>query len=184
MTVVINGTTGIDTGTGSLISADSTTATYLDMFEDTDNGSNYVRLIAPASIASNKTITLPDETGTVITSGGSGVVSQSMLATAVIPIGVGQTWQNFTASRSSGTTYTNSTGRPIFVSIQLNCSASGLAYAYVNLNGTDIGYLGQGSGASPNTLYSSFCTIVVPNGVTYKATITGSASFGFWFELR
>lgn len=69
MTVVINGTTGIDTGTGSLIAADSTTATYLDMFEDTDNGSNYVRLIAPTSIAANRTITLPDNTGTVLTTG-------------------------------------------------------------------------------------------------------------------
>jgi hypothetical protein len=73
MTVVINGTTGIDTGTGSLVAADSTTATYLDMFEDTDNGSNYVRLIAPASIAANRTLTLPDSTGTIAVQGGVGV---------------------------------------------------------------------------------------------------------------
>jgi hypothetical protein len=66
MTVVINGTTGIDTGTGSLIAANATTPTYLDLFEDTDNGSNYVRLIAPTSIASNRTLTLPDGTGTVV----------------------------------------------------------------------------------------------------------------------
>jgi hypothetical protein len=74
MTVVINGTTGIDTGTGSLIAANSTTPTYLDLFEDTDNGSNYVRLIAPTSVASNRTITLPDGTGTVAVSGVSGVL--------------------------------------------------------------------------------------------------------------
>lgn len=66
MTVVINGTTGIDTGTGSLIAANASTPTYLDLFEDTDNGSNYVRLIAPTSVASNRTITLPDGTGTVV----------------------------------------------------------------------------------------------------------------------
>jgi hypothetical protein len=99
-------------------------------------------------------------------------------------LGIGQTWQNLTASRASGTTYTNSTGKPIFVSINLNTNAAGLAYAYVNLNGVDIGYLGQGSGGSPNTLYSSFCTLVIPSGATYKATITGSANFGGWFELR
>lgn len=74
MTVVINGTTGIDTGTGSLIAADSTTPTYLDLFEDTDNGSNYVRLIAPTSVASNRTITLPDGTGTVAVNGVNGVL--------------------------------------------------------------------------------------------------------------
>ena len=33
--------------------------------------------------------------------------------TSVIPIGVGQTWQNVTSSRAIGTIYTNSTGRPI-----------------------------------------------------------------------
>ena len=74
MTVVINGTTGIDTGTGSLIAADATTPTYLDLFEDTDNGSNYVRLIAPTSVAANRTVTLPDGTGTVAVNNVSGVL--------------------------------------------------------------------------------------------------------------
>lgn len=76
MTVVINGTTGIDTGTGSLIAASATTSTYLDLFEDTDNGSNYVRLIAPTSITANRTITLPDNTGTILTTGSAGAVLQ------------------------------------------------------------------------------------------------------------
>lgn len=35
----------------------------LDLAEDTDNGTNYVRVIAPASIGSNRTATLQDETG-------------------------------------------------------------------------------------------------------------------------
>jgi hypothetical protein len=34
--------------------------------ERTDNGSNYVELIAPTSVASNKTITLPDATTTLV----------------------------------------------------------------------------------------------------------------------
>ena len=36
--------------------------------EGTSNGTNYITVKAPASVASNKTITLPDETGTLITS--------------------------------------------------------------------------------------------------------------------
>lgn len=76
MTVVINGTTGIDTGTGSLIAADATTPTYLDLFEDTDNGSNYVRLIAPTSIAANRTLTLPNNTGTLLSTASTGTVLQ------------------------------------------------------------------------------------------------------------
>jgi len=42
----------------------SVTAGYIDFFEDSDNGSNYVRLIGPAS-TNNATITLPASTGTV-----------------------------------------------------------------------------------------------------------------------
>lgn len=37
----------------------------LDFLEDTDNGTNRVRIIAPASVGSDKTLTLPDLTGTV-----------------------------------------------------------------------------------------------------------------------
>ena len=37
----------------------------LDLAEDTDNGTNYVRVIAPSSIGSNRTATLQDETGTL-----------------------------------------------------------------------------------------------------------------------
>ena len=33
--------------------------------EDTDNGTNYIELTAQASVASDKTITFPDATGTV-----------------------------------------------------------------------------------------------------------------------
>jgi hypothetical protein len=37
--------------------------------EDTDNGTNYIELTAPASVASDQTITFPDATGTVVISG-------------------------------------------------------------------------------------------------------------------
>jgi hypothetical protein len=37
--------------------------------EDTDNGTNYIELTAPASVASDRTITFPDATGTVVISG-------------------------------------------------------------------------------------------------------------------
>ena len=81
MTVVINGTTGIDTGTGAFIAADATTAGYVRLFEDTDNGSNYIDLIAPASVASNRTITLPDVTGTLLTNATAGTVLQVVQGT-------------------------------------------------------------------------------------------------------
>jgi hypothetical protein len=36
------------------------------LYEDSDNGTNYIDLIAPASVASNQTITLPDATTTLV----------------------------------------------------------------------------------------------------------------------
>lgn len=169
MTVVINGTTGIDTGTGSLVAADSTTPTYLDLFEDTDNGSNYVRLIAPTSVASNKTITLPDATGTV--------------ALTSNVIGVSQTWTDVTASRSTGTTYTNSTGKPIQVSIQsiIIASVSG-GTAWFEVGGVTIARAG-GSGNVANM--PAYVYAIVPDGATYKLnTVSGITNPNVWAELR
>jgi len=46
----------------------------LRLREASGNGTHYVALKAPASVASSKTITLPDETGTLVTS--ASIVSQ------------------------------------------------------------------------------------------------------------
>jgi hypothetical protein len=46
--------------------ASSTSAAYLDLHEDTDNGTNRVRLIAPTSVASDRVLTLPDATDTLV----------------------------------------------------------------------------------------------------------------------
>jgi hypothetical protein len=167
MTVVINGTTGIDTGTGSLIAADATTPTYLDLFEDTDNGSNYVRLIAPTSIAANRTLTLPDGTGTV--------------ALTSDVIGVSQTWQDVTASRSTNTLYTNSTGKPIQLSVSGTLTATISPTAWVQVGGVNVGYVG-GSGAAANMLMSAY--VIVPAGATYQVNTIASIIFNKWIELR
>jgi hypothetical protein len=168
MTVVINGTTGIDTGTGSLIAADATTPTYLDLFEDTDNGSNYVRLIAPTSIAANRTITLPDATGT-------------MALTANV-IGVSQTWTDVTASRSTGTTYTNSTGKPIQVSIQSTITGLVASAAWFEVGGVVISRVG-GSGSTANM--PAYVYAIVPDGATYRLnTVSGVGVPAIWAELR
>lgn len=88
-------------------------------------------------------------------------------------LGVNQTWQNVTASRALGTTYTNSTGKPIMIRVNKNNVANtgwsmfvnGVVVAIVN------GY-GTGNGAS----------VIVPNGATYSAdTVNALLS---WFELR
>ena len=114
MAVTINGSGVVDVG------ANASSSAYVRLYEDTDNGTNYVDLIAPSSIASNKTITLPDVTGTAVTTGDTGSITSTMLATAVKPLGVGQSYTDVTASRAIDTTYTNSTGRPIFIVVTVS----------------------------------------------------------------
>lgn len=60
------------------IEGTSTTQGRTRLYEDTDNGTNYVELQAPASIATTFTLTLPSADGTsgqAITTNGSGALS-------------------------------------------------------------------------------------------------------------
>ena len=49
------------------IGANATGPSSLRLYEDTDNGTNYVSIIAPSAVTSNRTLTLPDNTGTILT---------------------------------------------------------------------------------------------------------------------
>jgi hypothetical protein len=71
-------TTG-DTMTGALVMDDQGQVRFR---ETTANGTSYVALQAVASVASNKTITLPDATGTVVLSGA--IVNADINASAAI----------------------------------------------------------------------------------------------------
>lgn len=53
--------------------ASASAAASLQFHEDTDNGSNKITVTAPAAIASDKTITLPDRTGTAALTDGTGL---------------------------------------------------------------------------------------------------------------
>lgn len=58
---------------GAFTEASGSTPAALALAEDTDNGSNKITLIAPAAIASDKTVTFQDVTGTVYVSSGTDV---------------------------------------------------------------------------------------------------------------
>lgn len=68
--------------------------TDIRLFEDTDNGTNYVSLIAPATLAGDVVLTLPSTTGTVALLGGNvftGVQDAGGATSFEIPNGVGGT---------------------------------------------------------------------------------------------
>jgi len=94
-----------------------------------------------------------------------------------LSVGVSQTWQNVTSSRTHGTTYTNSTGRPIMVSICTNMGTNQRVDSTVG--GVDI----QDHGAS--TIYGGMGinTFIVPNNTTYKVD-KPQGTIQYWAELR
>lgn len=98
-------------------------------------------------------------------------------------IGVNQTWQNVTASRSSGVTYTNTTGKPIFVYIRPNYTAGVSCVLTFAVNGIDIG---SAYGNMPSGTYTNMSTgFIVPPGATYKVYVSGGTpTVVSWAELR
>lgn len=116
--------------------------------------------LAATAVAGSNTITIPASTGTVA------LTSQV--------IGVGQTWQDLTASRAASTTYTNSTGKPIFISVILSQDDGRID---LTIDGLLIGRSGTTQGPIYYTL-----TGIIPAGSTYKVDTTGGALT--WCELR
>ena len=98
-------------------------------------------------------------------------------------IGVGQTWQNVTSSRSAGVTYTNTTGRPIQVMVQCGNGSTGNSNSQFDLviNGITIMAHKQYAGTDVG-----LATFIVPNNVTYRINIVNpnGAQLGTWLELR
>jgi hypothetical protein len=134
--------------------------------------------LSPAlSISSGGTgLSSPGASGNLLTSNGSAWVSQA----PTFGIGVGQTWQDVKSSRSSGTTYTNNTGKPIMVATS-STNVNGFSYMASYCNGI---LLSEARGATPSSTPSSTgFSFIVPAGSTYSVTFTGTG-INTWVELR
>lgn len=94
-------------------------------------------------------------------------------------LGYGQTYQNFFGSRASGTTYYNTTGRPITILATAANGASSSGGWTMRVNGAVVGYASIFGGSNNVTT-----SLVVPPGSSYSMTLFGSASYADWYELR
>jgi hypothetical protein len=92
------------------VTGNATAGAELRLPEDTDNGTNYVAIKAPDSIASNLTLTLPSADGTngqALVTNGSGTLSFTTLSTTL-------TYSSGTdTGDGSDTTFTISSGRSV-----------------------------------------------------------------------
>lgn len=119
------------------------------------------------------------------------VANKSNVSAAVTPsnaatiaqssdVGVGQTWQNLTGSRSSGVAYTNNTGKPIMISV-IAAGRDATVTIYVGgvlvVKQTDI-YDGTANRSTGSTIVPSGATYMVISANTYGANIES------WAELR
>ena len=116
--------------------------------------------------------------------GTNGIVFPDSTTQGTAGIGISQTWQNFTSSRALGTTYTNSTGRPIMIAVTAyNIGGSGDKAISFYINGSVV--MVNGSFSSTGTPYQSG-SLIIPNGATYQVATTGAVTLTLsaWWELR
>jgi hypothetical protein len=119
------------------------------------------------AVAGTTTLTLPTTSGTVA------------LTSNLQEIGVSQTWQDLIGSRTSGTTYTNSTGKPIMVAAS-SARTGDVARLTIAVDGVTIGSAYTGTSSLQQI---AFMTTIVPNGSTYVVTAV-AGSLTSWTELR
>jgi hypothetical protein len=120
------------------------------------NGTSAVQVVAPST------------SGNVLTSNGSTWTSAAPTGSG---LGIGQTYQDVTGSRTSGTSYTNSTSKPILVYVGAGSGSIVPVIGGVTLPST--------ASANGNTQITT--SFVVPPSTTYSVTASGLAS---WIELR
>lgn len=146
-------------------------------------GTNASKMVTPAGLASR---TATDaRTGLVELATNAEVAAGTDTSRAVtpaglrsayqLPLGQGQTWQDVTSSRAPDTTYTNTTGRAIFVNIGCATQHNSVFFE-AKVNGVKVAvYTTNSQWAQGKTI-----SFIVPNGSTYGAT----GYFNLWSELR
>ena len=127
----------------------------------------------------NNTLTSTD-TNQALTAAQGKVLKDALDATKTSSFGVGQTWQNMTASRVVGTTYTNTSGRPIMVSVQGTPQGSTSFQLALRVNDSVVF---SDSGWDNNERLPTGVVVMIMNGDSYSVSVN-KISMTSWWELR
>lgn len=182
---VTNGGTGVTTSTGSGNNVLSTSPTLVTPALGAPTSGDFsTGTFTWPTFNQNTTGSAGSLSATLpINKGGTGQTTAALAGSALGAIGIGQTWTNVTSSRAIGTTYTNSTGRPIMIAVTMQFPNSANAYVSFSINGSIVGYSGVNSAAQPAILITN--TYIIPDTATYLVTTqVGSPSINNWWELR
>jgi hypothetical protein len=170
--------TGSATVNAPIVNATGTSSSggIVRLYEDTDNGTNYVQLTAPATLSANRVFTLPDADGSVqqfLRTNGSGVLSfASPVVSAAMLTASGQTELAFTDIPSwvkritigLSNLSTSSTVTPV---VHLGDSGG---YETTNYNSYGIAATNTGVAGIGGASQTGF---VLTNGVTAAGTLNG-----------
>lgn len=91
-------------------------------------------------------------------------------------LGINQTWQEVTSQRRMNETYTNTTGKPIYIQVNINNAAN--VMFWVEINNLKIEH---------NEDYRCVMNYVIPPNATYKVySQNGATNYVYtkWYELR
>lgn len=127
----------------------------------------------------NNTLTSTN-TNQALTAAQGKVLKDTLDTTVSSSFGIGQTWQNMTASRVVGTTYTNTSGRPIMVSVQGTPQGSTSFQIALRVNE---GVVFSDSGWDNNERLPTGVVTMVMNGDSYSVSVN-KLNMTSWWELR
>jgi hypothetical protein len=168
-------------GLGTMASQNANSVTITGGSINGVSGTNSSMTVGNATNATNATnVTGTIASGVTATTQTNGDNSTKVATTGYaqsMAIGWSQTWQDVSGSRSLGTTYTNSTGKPIMVSVTTyggyNPSTS------ITVGGVLVSFSEPNTNGGNNAYASA--QAIVPNGATY--VVNGSTVY-LWAELR
>lgn len=91
------------------------------------------------------------------------------------------TVQSVTGSRTLGGTYTNSTGRPIFVNVTITTNTASATTLQAVVGGVTVGL----SPTVAQNTYATSISFLVPNGAVYGVSLfSGGGTLYAWVEVR